>query len=86
MQVGYSRMLGVRLDPSAKTATLVWEHALGYNSTIFGDADRLPSGNIIGCGFPTSGALNDGTKDGEKVEKGEGRGFQSASLSFDALI
>merc|ERR1711998_757423 len=56
-----SRMLAVRLDGDAKTATLEWEHKLGYNSSIFGDCDRLPTGNMFGCSWPTNGELNDGS-------------------------
>jgi len=61
IQVGYSRLLAVRIDAEAKTARIEWEHALGYNSSEFGDADRLPSGNILGCGWPTDGILTDGS-------------------------
>lgn len=71
IQVGYSRMLAIRLDPSEETATIEWGHALGYNSSVFGDADKLPSGNIIGCGWPISGVLNDG-QSGERAQPGVG--------------
>ena len=58
-----SRMLVVRLDGENMTATLEWEHKMGYNSSIFGDCDRLPSGNMVGCSWPTDGVLDDGKLD-----------------------
>ena len=66
--MGYSRLLAVRLDVpesgsgiSRGVATIEWSHNVGYNSSIFGDADLLPSGNVFGCSWPTDGVLNDGS-------------------------
>ena len=50
--VGDSRLLVVRVNEEASTATLVWEYKLGYNSSVFGDNDRLPTGNLLGSGWP----------------------------------
>merc|ERR1712196_741433 len=50
--VGDSRLLVVRVDEEASTATLVWEYKLGYNSSVFGDNDRLPTGNLLASGWP----------------------------------
>jgi hypothetical protein len=55
-----SRLIKVRVDVEAKTATVEWAHVIfdsyphGY-SDVFGDADRLPSGNVLATWF--TGAL-----------------------------
>lgn len=70
--VGNSRMLIVEVDEEENTATLVWEYKMGYNTSIYGDADRLPTGNILGSGWPSKGGKgNEGdldTFDAEIVE------------------
>jgi len=48
----YSRMLIVEVDTEANTATLVWEYDMGYHSSVYGDNDRLPTTNLLGCGWP----------------------------------
>ena len=47
-----SRLLIVAVDEEANTATLKWEYVLDDRSDIFGDNDRLPSGNLLGCSWP----------------------------------
>lgn len=43
-----SRYLIVEVDEDAKEAQVVWEWSTGVNSLIFGDADPLPTSNVIG--------------------------------------
>merc|ERR1711998_484827 len=66
--IGDSRMLVVKVDETANTATLDWEYKMGYNTSIYGDADRLPTGNILGCGWPSKGRIKEKTFDAEIVE------------------
>ena len=43
-----SRLLIVRLNETARTARLVWEHRLADLSKIYGDCDPTPAGNVLG--------------------------------------
>ena len=45
---GGSRLLALRVDERARRARVVWEHALGVVSDVFGDHDRMPTGNSLG--------------------------------------
>jgi len=65
-----SRLLIVKVDEEAETATLVWEYQFGYNTTIYGDNDQLPSGNLLGCAWPDKSSIgrSESTFDAEIVE------------------
>ena len=65
--VGDSRLLVVQVDEVAATATVVWEYKLGYNSSVYGDNDRLPTGNLLGSGWPGRPTANT-TFDAQIVE------------------
>jgi len=54
-----SRMLIVQVDEEEETVTLIWEYQMGYRSEIFGDNDRLPSGNLLGCAWPDGSSISD---------------------------
>jgi hypothetical protein len=56
---GPTRLLVVEVDEDEMTATLTWEYQLGYGSDIFGDNDRLPTGNMLGCAFNTDESDDD---------------------------
>jgi hypothetical protein len=45
-------LLRVSIGEDAATATLEWELALDEQSDIFGDHDRLPTGNVLACSWP----------------------------------
>ena len=47
-----SRLLCVVLDESEAYAYLSWEYDTGDYSPHFGDNDRLPTGNMLGCFWP----------------------------------
>ena len=47
-----SRMLCVVLDEVNEYAYLSWEYEFNENSPHFGDNDRLPTGNMLGCYWP----------------------------------
>ena len=49
-----SRLLIVEADPGLANATVVWEYDVGTYSQVFGDNDRLPSGNMLACWWPTN--------------------------------
>ena len=40
------------LESPSDYPQVVWEYALGYQTMVFGDADRLPSGNVLGVAWP----------------------------------
>ena len=52
-----SRMLIVQVDEVDESVTLVWEHSMGYNASVFGDNDRLPTGNLLGCAWPHKSSI-----------------------------
>jgi len=43
-----SRFLMIEVDEIAYTATVVWEWSTGEEAPIWGDADLLPNGNVVG--------------------------------------
>ena len=48
-----SRLLCVTIDDEeARLASLTWEYEFDDYSTHFGDNDRLPTGNMLGCYWP----------------------------------
>ena len=47
-----SRLLVLTVNQSSDTATVSWQFDTYANSRIFGDADRLPSGNVVACYWP----------------------------------
>jgi len=47
-----SRYLTMTVDEKTMTASEEWSFSTGMMSHTFGDADKLPSGNIIGCAWP----------------------------------
>ena len=50
-----SRVVEVVVDEAAATATEVWSWAigpLGTHAYAYGDADRLPTGNVVTCDWP----------------------------------
>ena len=49
---GPSRLLVVKVDTDAGTATLDWELKLEDHTPIYGDNDRLPSGNLLASSWP----------------------------------
>ena len=65
-----SRLLMVTYDPATSydttndsdgdnrtAAYLSWEYPLSENSPHFGDHDRLPTGNLLGCYWPVTRAV-----------------------------
>jgi hypothetical protein len=48
-----SRLVILNLDEDALTATEVWALELDDQTSIYGDNDRLPSGNLLGSSWPT---------------------------------
>lgn len=42
-----SRLLTVKVNETNQTARLTWEHRLGVLSSVFGDCDPMPSGNLL---------------------------------------
>ena len=47
-----SRLLIVDVNESAAEARLSWEYRLGVLSSVFGDCDPLPSGNLLASSWP----------------------------------
>ena len=47
-----SRLLIVNVDEARETATLEWELVLDDHTCIYGDNDRLPTGNLLGSSWP----------------------------------
>jgi hypothetical protein len=43
-----SRLLIVSVDEKKEAAYLEWEYRLGCYTEVFGDADPVPSGNVLG--------------------------------------
>ena len=43
-----SRLLIVKIDEDIKTAKIVWSHGMGAWTPIYGDNDKMPSGNMLG--------------------------------------
>ena len=50
---GKSRLLIVSVDETEKLATLVWELELEDQTCIYGDNDRLPTGNLLASAWPS---------------------------------
>ena len=55
-----SRLLSVVYDPRDGHATIDWAHEFNGNSAAFGDHDRLPTGNALGCMWPGTIYLDEG--------------------------
>ena len=51
---GPSRLLIVSVDEDAETATLEWELVLEDHTPIYGDNDRLPTGNLLASSWPAT--------------------------------
>lgn len=49
-----SRMIIFKIDESARTAQVVWRYATGDRTTVYGDNDRLPSGNLLGASWASA--------------------------------
>ena len=49
-----SKLLVVKLDEANGNATVTFEYDTGTYSTVFGDNDKLPSTNMLGCWWPSS--------------------------------
>ena len=58
-----SRLLIVTVDDTVGEAYLEWEYKLGTLSTIYGDCDPTPAGNVIGSYW--NAAYGDGTPDAQ---------------------
>ncbi|KAH8091275.1 hypothetical protein JL720_6166 [Aureococcus anophagefferens] len=54
-----SRLLCLRLDEAAGTATVTFEKVLDSYTPHFGDNDRLPSGNQLGVSWPKTFSTDD---------------------------
>lgn len=48
----HSRLLAVTVDDTLGYATITWEYDIGFQSPVFGDCDRLPSGNVLATAWP----------------------------------
>ncbi|KAH8065366.1 voltage-gated potassium channel [Aureococcus anophagefferens] len=48
-----SRLLVVEAADGAANASVVWEYDVGAYSQMFGDNDRLPTGNMFACWWPS---------------------------------
>ena len=48
-----SRLLVVEAADGAANASVVWEYDVGVYSQMFGDNDRLPTGNMFACWWPS---------------------------------
>ena len=48
-----SRLLIVKIDEAAKTANVTFDYSTGTYSQVFGDNDRMPTGNMLGCWWPS---------------------------------
>jgi len=59
-----SRFLMLEVDEIALTATVVWEWSTGEQTPIWGDADLLPNGNVVG---PSWNQFVDPTSDGSDL-------------------
>ena len=55
-----SRLLSVVYDPRDGHATIDWAYEFNGNSAAFGDHDRLPTGNALGCMWPGTVYLDEG--------------------------
>ena len=49
-----SRLLVVKIDEAAKTANVTFDYSTGTYSQVFGDNDRMPTGNMLGCWWPSN--------------------------------
>ncbi|KAH8053209.1 voltage-gated potassium channel [Aureococcus anophagefferens] len=49
-----SKLLVVKLDEDGGNATVVFEYSTGTYSMVFGDNDKLPTTNMLGCWWPSS--------------------------------
>jgi len=49
-----SRVVEMHVDEAAGTATMVWAWSIGAgtHTMVYGDADRLPTGNVVSCDWP----------------------------------
>ena len=54
-----SRLLVVALDEDLMEARLEWEYGLDYQTMVFGDHDRLPTGNSLGVAWPYASTERD---------------------------
>ena len=53
-----SRPMKLVLDEVALTANITWAYETGVRSYIYGDADRLPTGNVLACYWPIELSVN----------------------------
>ena len=63
-----SRMLIVSVDEDAYEAKIEWEYDVDTYSKVFGDNDRLPTGNLLGCWWQSSTYAHDDAYDAKVVE------------------
>ena len=63
-----SRLLVMRLDEDARVAYMDWELKLEEQTCIYGDNDRLPTGNLLGCWWQSSTYAHDDAYDAKVVE------------------
>ena len=50
--LGDASLLKVHVDEGTRKAQVTWRYGLGHESAIFGDADRLPTGNVLATEWP----------------------------------
>ena len=44
----YSRLLIVKINEAESTATVKWSYGVGAYTPIYGDNDKMPTGNMLG--------------------------------------
>jgi hypothetical protein len=71
-----SAVIELALDETGQTATKTWQYQNGMNSSILGDAQRLPNGNVL-VTFSHVGLMQEITPSGTVVQE-----FKSLILSF----
>ena len=71
-----SSVIELVLDETAQTATKAWQYQNGMNSTILGDAQRLPNGNALAT-YSHVGVMQEVDPSGTVVQA-----FKSMILSF----
>ena len=71
-----STVIEVVLDEAGQTATKAWQYQNGMNSTVLGDAQRLPNGNVLAT-FSHVGLMQEVDPSGTVVQA-----FKSRILSF----
>ena len=48
-----SRPMRLQLDEDALVANITWAFETGVHSTVYGDADLLPTGHVLACYWPS---------------------------------